>query len=317
MWEVRVQHAGLRAYRVVRGVTQREAELKASLQVAAWNERWANRLLALKAKQEKLQVSWDLETNKKAARGRTAELEWQLNRLGTLLITGIEQEPFRWSSLTNTATFAQPRPNPPIAPIKPVKPDYSAEPKKPSLSSEPDPDAYIFRWSMSGVRRVFSGQTTVFFAVGSTIRQLIGRLLTVFGLKETNWAKRPLEEAKAEWRAKADQTGRNFEEASMKWRAECAAVDASYEKLLDAHEKAHQEALRNHAAAVHAWEFAKAEHDEERTARSAQIKALREEYKAGEASAVEYFFAEVLNHSKYPKVFPKGALSASIRAAEC
>ena len=307
MWEVRVQHAGLKAYRVVRGVTQHEAELKAKLQVAAWDERWANRLLALKAKQEKLQVSWDLETNKKTARGRTAELEWQLNRLETLLIMGIEQEPFRWSNLTNTTTFTQPRPNPPAAPANPVRPDYPTEPKKPNPPSEPDPDAYIFRWSISGVRRVFSSQTTVFFAVGSTIRQLIGRLLTIFGSKETNWAKRPLEEAKAEWRAKVDQTERYFEEASTKWRAECAAIDASYEKLLDAHEKAHQEALRNHAAAVHAWEFAKAEHNEEQIAQNAQIKALREEYKAGEASAVEYFFAEVLNHSKYPKSFPEGS----------
>lgn len=307
MWEVRVQHPGLKAYRVVRGVTQHEAELKAKLQVAAWDERWANRLLALKAKQEKLQVSWDLETNKKTARARTAELEWQLNRLETLLITGIEQEPFRWSNLTNTTTFTQRRPDPPVAPIKPVRPDYPAEPTKPNLPCEPDPDAYIFRWSISGVRRVIGGQATVFFAAGSTIRQLIGRLLTTFGSKETNWAKRPLEEAKAEWRAKVDQTQRYCEEASTKWRAECAAIDASYEKLLDAHEKAHQEALRNHAAAVHAWELAKTEHNEERIAQNAQIKALREEYKAREASAVEYFLAEVLNHSKYPKSFPEGS----------
>ena len=259
MWEVRVQHAGLKAYRVVRGVTQHEAELKAKLQVAAWDERWANRLLALKAKQEKLQVSWDHETNKKTARGRTAELEWQLSRLETLLIMGIEQEPFSWSNLTNTTTFTQPRPDPPVAPTKPVRPDYPTVPRKPNLPSEPDPDAYIFRWSISGVRRVFSGQTTVFFAVGSTIRQLIGRLLTIFGSKETNWGERPLEKAKAEWRAKVDQTERCFEEASTKWRAECGAIEASYEKLLSAHEKAHQEAFRNHDAAVHAWELAKAD----------------------------------------------------------
>jgi hypothetical protein len=42
MWEVRVQHEGLKAYRVVRGVTQKEADLKARLQVAAWNERYGS-----------------------------------------------------------------------------------------------------------------------------------------------------------------------------------------------------------------------------------------------------------------------------------
>ena len=44
MWEVRVKHDELRAYRVMRGVTREEAELKASLQVANWNERWARRV---------------------------------------------------------------------------------------------------------------------------------------------------------------------------------------------------------------------------------------------------------------------------------
>jgi restriction system protein len=306
MWEVRVQHAGLKAYRVVRGVTQQEAELKANLQVAVWNERWANRLSALNAKQEKLKVSWDLETNKKTARARTAELEWQMNALGTLLIAGIEQEPFRWSGLTNTTTFTQSRPNPPVAPITPARPDYPAEPTKANLPSEPNPDAFIFRWSIAGVRRVFNGQATVFFAIGSTIRQLSGHVLTIFGSKKVNWAKRPLEEAKAEWRAKVDQSECEFEEANTTWRAKCAAIDASYEKLLTAHEEAHREALRNHAAAVHEWESAKEVHKEEQIAHNAQVKALREEYKAGEASAVEYFLAEVLNHSKYPRSFPEG-----------
>jgi hypothetical protein len=81
MWEVSVQHEGLKAYRVVRGVTQEEAELKANLQIAAWNERWARTLVALKAKQEKLQRSWDIDANKESARARTGELQKQIEAL--------------------------------------------------------------------------------------------------------------------------------------------------------------------------------------------------------------------------------------------
>ena len=197
MWEVRVQHDGLKAYRVVRGVTRQEAELKASLQRAAWNERWENRLLALKAKQEKLQVSWDIEINRRTARNRTAELKVQLNALETILEAGLQQDLFRWSNLTNTIMFTEPQPNRPVTPIRPAKPNYPIEPKKPVLPNEPDPSAYIFRWSISEVRRVFSGQTTVFFVFGSTIRQLIGRFFPFFKSKEMNWAERPFEEARA------------------------------------------------------------------------------------------------------------------------
>jgi hypothetical protein len=41
MWERRVKHEGLHAYRTVRGVTQAEAETKARLQMDAWSARWA------------------------------------------------------------------------------------------------------------------------------------------------------------------------------------------------------------------------------------------------------------------------------------
>jgi restriction system protein len=307
MWEVRVQHDGLKAYRVIRGITKEEAELRASLQVAAWNERWAIRLSSLKTKQEKLQVSWDVETNRRTARSRTEELEEQMNALQTILPTGLQQDLFRWSNLTNTAMFTQLRPSQSVAPIKPTKPNYPAEPKKPDLPNELDQATYVFRWSLSAIRCVLNGQTTVFFAVGSTIRQLAGFCLSAFRVKKSNWAEKPLEEARAKWLEKVDQLNREFEEARTNWRAECCAVDTSYKGMLDAHEKARQEALRDQAARVDVWEHAKEEHAKKQKAQNAQVKALREEYRAGNASAVEYFFSEVLNHSSYPESFPKGS----------
>src|SRR5208283_3127378 len=136
MWEVRVQHAGLKAYRVVRGVTQQEAELKANLQVSAWNERWAKTQSAIKSKQEKLKKSWDIEANKESARTRTEELKRQIDELETILTAGLQQHPFLWLSLKDSTVFTQPRPKEPVATPRPVGPN---------LPHEPNPSAYVPR----------------------------------------------------------------------------------------------------------------------------------------------------------------------------
>jgi restriction system protein len=135
---------------------------------------------------------------------------------------------------------------------------------------------------------------------------LIGRFFPFFKSKEMNWAERPFEEARARWREKVDQFEREFEETKATWCAECAAIDVSHKKLLDEFDAARQAAAKDYAARVHAWELAKDEYREKQKDQNAQVKALREEYKAGDASAVEYFFAEVLNHSAYPDSLPRG-----------
>lgn len=238
MWEVRVQHTGLKAYRVVRGVTQQEAELKADLQVAAWNERWARAQETLKARQGKLKKSWDIEANKESARTRTQELERQIDSLGSVLQIGISQKTLQWRSLKDQTPFTLSRPNEPVLLHKPVEPDATA-----------------YAPSLGILDRLFSGRRM-----------------------------------KKESRAAAE-----LESARDKWREECATVDG-----------AQQVALRDHADRVSKWGLARDEHKAKLEAQHAQIDALREEYKAGVASAVEYFFAEVLNHSAYPEGFPQG-----------
>jgi restriction system protein len=255
MWEYSVQHAGLKAYRVVRGVTQEEAELKANLLIAAWDEKWARTQSALQAKQEKLRVSFDIDTNKRTARIQTEELEGLLNALETILVTGLQQDPFRWLNLTNTTMFTESRPSQPATSIKPIKPNYP---------NEPDPETFALRLS--------------FFESFLSSRR----------------------------RKKEIQATAAFEDATMKWREQCAAIDASHQRLLDAHNKAYQKAVRDYEARVNAWELAKDEHRAKQKALNEQVKALRDEYKTGNASAVEYFFAEVMNHSTYPESFPKG-----------
>jgi len=139
VWEVRVQHEGLKAYRVVRGVTKEEAELKARLQMAAWNDRWAKRQSSLKNKLEKLKKSWNSDANRQAAKDRTAELQCQLTSLDTILAEGLRRPVFKWYSLKDQTPFTVPRPEEPVPPQNPIKPPYP---------SSPDPSVYAAKLNL-------------------------------------------------------------------------------------------------------------------------------------------------------------------------
>jgi predicted RecB family nuclease len=82
MWEKRIIHEGLHAFRVVRGQTQEEVAIKARLQVAAWADTWRRRQEKQAAAEKLLQQrSWqerqiDIDCRAKAfATNRTRELE--------------------------------------------------------------------------------------------------------------------------------------------------------------------------------------------------------------------------------------------------
>jgi restriction system protein len=238
MWEVRVQHEGLKAYRVVRGATQQEAELKARLQVAAWNERWSNRQVVLKSRLQKIQKSWDNEANKETARKRTEELQTQLHALEAILADGLQQQPIHWQNLKDRASFTVPRPQEPVPPPKPMEPD-------PSLFAPP----------LTFIDRVFKSRRT-----------------------------------------KKEAAAANELESEMtKWKSACAQVDET-----------HRANLLVHASRIAEWALTRKQHQTDQELQHAQIDALHEEYKAGKAPAVEYFFAEVLNRSVYPESFPQG-----------
>lgn len=255
MWEVRVQHDGLKAYRVVRGATQQEADLKANLQIAAWNERWARMQSALRARQEKLQKSWDIEANKESARTRTEELQRQLDALDSILPVGIAYSVLSWEDLKDKTTFTLPPPKEPIE---------SDRPERPNRQIEPNPLAYAPQFNF------------------------LDRFSSERRFRKTTQAAAALEEARTSW------------------LAACNAIDTSFQRLVEAHNAAHQKVLKEYAVSVSKWELAKTKHTTEQMGQHAQIEAFRDEYKSGIASAVEYFFAEVLNHSTYPDSFPQG-----------
>jgi len=209
MWEVRVQHTGLKAYRVVRGVTQQEAEFKADLQIAAWNERWARLQASLTVKQEKLQRSWNTAANNKAARDRTTELEELRTALESILTAGVQQPPFRWLSLNDKTSFTQPRPKEPAAPSKPEKPNYP---------NKPNPDVYAPQLSV--IDHIFAARR----------------------IKRISRAATELEEAMATWRAACtaiDDTHQELLDAHdtshQEALKEYAARVQTWERAKDAH----------------------------------------------------------------------------------
>jgi len=237
---------------------------------------------ALKAKQEKLQKTWDTASNNMIARKRTAELEEQRTGLEVILGTGLAQPPLRWANLKESTVFSQPYPDKPTESGKPAKPPYPSEPKKPPPPNEPNPEIYAPRIGV--IDHIFSSRRN----------------------KKLNQAESELEAARTRWRAKMNQDDRKHEEAREKWLAACNAIDTEYSRLINTREVAHQKLLGEHAARVSEWERAKEEHQGRLQTQWAQIDALCEEYKAGNVSSVEYFFAEVLNRSTYPESFPQG-----------
>ena len=78
MWEKRILHPGLKTFRVIRGIDRATVELRAELQMDAWNARWKKieDAAAKKAKEEeKARVFVGM---KELAFKRTREAEQQI-----------------------------------------------------------------------------------------------------------------------------------------------------------------------------------------------------------------------------------------------
>lgn len=130
MWEKRVIHKGLNAYRVIRGATDEEVETKARLQMAAWAERWERKMQAERDRQARaskrleLGRKTDLEARFKAvALERTREAEAAIQGLKTILLEALNNKaPFDWEALRDTTQFSEPTPAAPELKPLPAEP---------------------------------------------------------------------------------------------------------------------------------------------------------------------------------------------------
>ncbi len=114
MWEVRVSHQGLNKYRVVRGVTKGEAELKAALQQKTWDEQW-QRTQATRARElARNRAVHNKESRKQLAEQQTKEAERAIVALEHLLhIAVIRDHRINWSKLGDDSRYPAPKPTDP------------------------------------------------------------------------------------------------------------------------------------------------------------------------------------------------------------
>src|SRR5580704_11334022 len=120
MWEIRVTHSGLHTYRVVRGASKEEAELKARLQLEAWDARWNRTQEIESARQARLgrRYEWErqVDADKRAkdhALELTKDAEANIVAVKSLLsISLATHHSLDWESLKDITEFAQSQPPP-------------------------------------------------------------------------------------------------------------------------------------------------------------------------------------------------------------
>jgi restriction system protein len=206
-WEIRVSHEGLHTYRVVRGATKEEAELRARLQIEAWNARWARFVAAEAARQQRINKrNWNehqSDIDKRAkdeALKLTIEAEAELANSRNLLSSALgKNHELDWKTLKVTNSFAEPEPSPPE--LKSLQ----AEPKRAEDRFYVQPAVAnfgILDWIIPGLR------------------------------------KRKQSEADSINRSQRDEADRRFRQAHTEWEKQCGVIREVNEAALANREKA-------------------------------------------------------------------------------
>jgi len=157
MWEIRITHEGLHTYRVVRGVSKEEAELKARIQSQAWNNRWSRiQEINLKRKERLNQrAGWERRTEidkraKNLALELTREAEAEIQATRNLLNNSLKSShPLDWDALKDTTSFTKDLPIKPVPQPLPVEPLRSEDRFK---AQQVIPNIGFLDWIIPGAR---------------------------------------------------------------------------------------------------------------------------------------------------------------------
>jgi restriction system protein len=108
MWEVRIQHEGLRASRILKGPTQADAQWKATAQLLRWDERWLaqQRNNEARTRLDRRQLTLH---GKSIAAALTAEAVRHIAAVESLLNSSLQTGIFfQWDDLKDTCPFVDP-----------------------------------------------------------------------------------------------------------------------------------------------------------------------------------------------------------------
>ena len=277
-WEKRITHAGLNTYRLIRGQSQDDVNLKARLQLAQWEQRWQAKTRAQKSRA-------DYMTGKELALERTLELERQRDALQTLLSDTIKvRAPFDWEGLKPPSPFAVKPPSPPTLHSRPLPPaplpqrDFIPAPERRTV------EPVVPEWNLSE-RFLPILRKKKEAAAEEETRQL---------LAAEEAAYQTLVAAKTTADIERERQEQEFRDAK---RAYLLALDSTTHanKALEA----------TYQSNVRAWQAAKSDFLKEQQKVGTQIDELRDAYLAGDPSAIKSYFYEILAGDSYPDAFPK------------
>jgi restriction system protein len=127
MWEVRIQHEGLRASRVLTGATEADAQWKATLQLCLWDERWSGWQRTQAVHGERLTRQKLALHGHRTAAQLTTEVAERSRALQGMLAASLERGVFlEWDLLKDKGVFVEPmvRPEPPRMPAPQLLKQY-------------------------------------------------------------------------------------------------------------------------------------------------------------------------------------------------
>ena len=106
MWEITLQHEGLKKHRVIKGQDKTVVEEKARLQEEVWEEQWEKKLDVEARKQGRENKARDREEKKQLGLERTQEAQLALESLEqTLAHTFDIDDTIEWDSLRDKRGF--------------------------------------------------------------------------------------------------------------------------------------------------------------------------------------------------------------------
>lgn len=228
MWQCEIRHEGLHKYRVVRAATRDIMQLRAEMQMRAWNEQW-ERVQATRSKRlAQLQATQIKETNKQLAAERTTEAQEALQDLDHLLSSVLEEDhAIEWDQLKNRSSCS-------IEPPKRLADEV--------VSREPDLADPSFRPRLNFLSRLLPS----FRERAQT--QAIARFSEARGL----WlkAKEQIEKRNKERAEEYEQSWASHEAAKAEWLQERDKRNAAIEESRDSYLARKPEAVAEYCKMV-------------------------------------------------------------------
>jgi restriction system protein len=269
-FEKRIQHAGLKAYRIIRGATQYDVETKAKLQCALWDDKWRRICEAQTKKVQKERQASRTFQQKEWALERTKQAEAEMAAMGSLLVNGIEIDlVVDWEKLKDISSFPIPYPTEPRPDVLPAQPTHKVIPEP--LPPPPVPEPRLNWWQ---------------------------KLIPALKRRNDNLIRDRRTQAESEHQ-------RELQEWRDAVEKERQSVFQGWREAVDKVEASNRELGKLHAAELVKWFGMSEEHVQKQMEQHAFVDEQHQEYLSKDPIALYDYWNRVLGESEYPDAFPR------------